>query len=289
MTAPRVAIQIPMAARASTRLPPLGGQVVPNKLWRELGGAPVWTRLVLPVLELAAGHGWEVFFDTEQPKLVEAALGEHIDDAALSAPVFIHERNAAHAESWANGNHLLNQFAARCPDYDWYVQVNPCSAFLDAKTVGEMLAAVAHDRSGYDSALTVTRLSAMVWHDGAPANYDPRRMAGMPRTQDLDTWRVTHGCYATRGDVARRTGCLVGERPALWEVDEWQAFDLDTEADWAEALRRVKGSKRADPRVSVCVSSCRHDTLRCPGSTTTCAADNVGGYSEPDEAMPYER
>lgn len=230
-----VAIQIPVKASASERCP--------NKNWRHLGGVPLATRKLLELAKHAPEH-WDLWLDTEEWRalayVIETPeLREYID----SERVLVHDRDPSYAQEWANGIHVFNQFVCAHPDYDYYGQAFVTCPFLSVQTMIEMVEAVTTDKRvlcgdrlvNYDSALTVSRLPEMVWHDGKPVNHDPNRMDGELRTQDMGTYRASHGFYVVRGDVARQTGCRVGKQPLLYEVEGAEALKISTEEDFARA------------------------------------------------------
>lgn len=221
----RIAIQVPVKARQSERCA--------GKNFRELEGVPLASRKLIELM-VKAPDDWDIWVDTEDFNAISDVLNKHIALHLDSKMLQVHDRHPAYAEDWCNGMQLLNQFVTHHPDYDWYGQAFVTAPFLSVETMVKMAEALI-DVSSCDSALTVYPQRDMVWHDGKPVNHDPRRLDGEVRTQDMATVRATHGFYLVRGDVARRTGCRTGGNPLLWEVSEREAFDIDTEEDFARA------------------------------------------------------
>lgn len=87
---------------------------------------------------------------------------------------------------------------------------------------------------GADSLVGVSEVHPFTWRhgaDGAVPTYDPR---ARPRRQDLapgERLFVENGSiYVTATDLLERTGCRLGGRIALHEMDAAEAIDVDDEA-----------------------------------------------------------
>ena len=217
-----VIIQVPIKARPSER--------VPGKNFREMAGRPLCHHLLDELVRWCPNE-WGIVIDSEAARTWDCLHVQHQQRCQL------HLRPAAWADNWANGNHLLNQFAL-AHDAEIYVQVFVTALFLRGETivraVRELIASELHD-----SLCTVTRETGFVWYGGRPVNYDPRRMDGLPRTQDCGWAKETTGLYAIKRQALRETGCRVGRMPILFDVAPEEAFDIDTEKDWAEAEERL--------------------------------------------------
>lgn len=228
-----MAVQVPLKLTKSERLP--------GKNFRLLAGKPLCFWALEQAMYAADERGWHVFVDSEDRKAHDIAC-----ESLPGRNLRYHQRHPAFAEDWANGNDLLNQFFVHHPDFDVYVQLFVTAPLLNVVTMKRVVDAVGKTmrHSGpvgevevlHDSAFTATRLGAFVWANGSPVTYDPRRIDGIPRTQDMDTIRETTGIYAVSRDVAR-TGCRVGRTPYALLVEPHEAIDIDTQADWDAAER----------------------------------------------------
>lgn len=228
----KLAIQIPVKARSSERCP--------GKNFRELGGESLWARALTKariVKDKVKGiAAVDVFIDTEEPSWVP-------DGPSVN----IHHRHPAYAANWANGNHLLNQFVVHHPEYDWYGQLFVTAPFLRWRTIVDVIRyGLAGD---HPSVFTAATRAEMLWAGDSPVTSDPYRMDGEMRTQSMQVFRQTHGFYLTRGDVARETGCRIGRGGRMRVVNEVEAFDVDTEEDFAQAERMLEQMKAKEPEL----------------------------------------
>jgi hypothetical protein len=96
---------------------------------------------------------------------------------------------------------------------------------------------------GHDSAHLVTPAPGLYWYDTG-ASYDATRPEGFGRLQDSPPMRETTGAYVVTRDVALRLNRRIGDKPLLYPCPPGEDFDLDDEADWAEAVRRVEAIDR---------------------------------------------
>jgi CMP-N-acetylneuraminic acid synthetase len=225
----KVAVQIPVKCAPSERCS--------GKNFRELGGVPLFVRHLREIAKLP--DDWSVFVDTENQNL----LGEHLsrfDGRPVPTRGAFHKRHPCFAEPWANGNHLLTQFACAHPDYDYYVQCFVTAPFLRAETVRAMVEALIDKQGlGHDSAFLGTPAPGLYWDDTG-ASYDATRPEGFGRLQDSPPMRETTGAYVVTRDVALRLNRRIGDKPLLYPCPPGEDFDLDDEADWDEAVRRVE-------------------------------------------------
>lgn len=219
-----VAVQIPIKARSSTR--------VPNKNFRDLCGKPFSCWLLDEVTAHCPDH-WHLYIDSERPTtyaFFEERYGERLR---------FHQRADWFAGDQANGNHLIHQFACAHPQYDLYVQLFVTAVTLTGTIITEAVEALANARDEHDSVVMVTEETGWFWHGGKPLNYDPHRPDGLPRSQDALVLQETTGLYGITRDAVLRTGCRIGRKPLFYRVDPQYAFDVDTMHDFREAQERL--------------------------------------------------
>jgi CMP-N-acetylneuraminic acid synthetase len=217
----KVAVEIPIKGRTSTR--------VPNKNFRDLCGKPLacW---VLDELEQAVPAEFDIFIDSEDQDKVSFILERY--------PSFkYHRRNDWYAQDEANGNHLLNQFAIRNPDYDVYVQLHVTAVTLTGEIIQESMQKFLNSLDKHDSMLLVTKEHGWFWHNETPLNYRPHEADGLPRSQDAPILKETTGLYAITRDAVFRTGCRIGRCPMFYEVESRYSLDVDTMDDFVAAER----------------------------------------------------
>jgi CMP-N-acetylneuraminic acid synthetase len=221
MSAPRIVVQVPLKFRSSER--------IPNKNFHPFHGRPL-SHWVLSELAAECPGDWDLFIDSEREEVLENLSVTHRSRFAF------HRRPDWYASNEANGNHLLQQFVAAHPDYDYYVQVYVTAVLLKGSTVVRALDALRRS-DGHDSVLLASRETGFIWFNGAPVNYEPRVPAGLRRSQDICYLKETTGLYAVTRHVALSTGCRVGHAPLFFLVPKIEALDIDTVEDLQIAER----------------------------------------------------
>ena len=227
----KVAVQIPIKARPSTR--------VPNKNFRDLCGKPLSCWL-LDELTQKCPVEWDIFVDSEKESTMELYRPRY------GTRVRFHCRNEWLAQDQANGNHLVHAFAVHHPEYDVYVQAYVTAVTLPGEIITEAVQAFVGAMDEYDSMLTVTEECGWIWHKGKAVNYDPTLPDGLPRSQDATVLKETTGLYAISREAVFRTGCRVGRRPLFYRIPPKYSLDVDTVDDLLEAQRVLSGFDSPD-------------------------------------------
>jgi CMP-N-acetylneuraminic acid synthetase len=220
-TAASIAVQVPIKHRSSER--------IPNKNFHPFHGKP----LCYWVLDELARHcppAWDLYVDSEDEAVYAKLAPAHRERFRF------HQRPAWYAGNEANGNHLLQQFAAAHSQYACFVQVYITAALLRGATVVSAVEALLADRR-HDSVLLATEETGFLWFRDVPVNYDPHTPNGLPRSQDIRYVKETTGLYAVRREVALSKGCRVGDRPMFYMVPRLQGLDIDTLEDLQLAER----------------------------------------------------
>lgn len=218
----KIAVQIPIKSRSSTR--------VPNKNFRDISGKPMFAWAIDELLKIDE-FDVDIYIDSEGERAFDLISQHYGKQEALK----YHKRNPWLAEDHANGNHLLNHFSVLNPDYDVYVQLFITAVTLRGDVVREAMAKFLRSLDENDSMFLVTEECGWVWYQGEAVNYDPTRLNGLPRSQDAQYFKETTGLYAITKDALFRTGCRIGTNPMLYEVDRFSSVDIDTMEDFAEA------------------------------------------------------
>lgn len=220
----KIAIQVPVKAKSSTR--------VPNKNFRTLCGKPfAWW--VLDRLVESAPAEWDIFIDSESDSVMEKLSEKQ------RGRVKFFLRDPWFAEDHANGNHLLHQFAVREPGYDLYAQLFVTAVTLPGEIIREAVQCLATSVSDYDSLFLVTEETGWFWFKGEALNYRPDIPNGLPRSQDAMVCKETTGLYAITRDALLRTGCRIGNRPYFYKIPPEYAFDVDTMEDFRRAEKLI--------------------------------------------------
>lgn len=113
-------------------------------------------------------------------------------------------------------------------DADVYVLTHVTQPFTKAESIERALDKVLNE--GYDSAFSAVCLQDYLWYQGKPFNYDP---ANIIRTQDLDpVYMETGAFFIFRKEVFTKFHRRIGLNPYIYEIDQFEAVDIDTAEDF---------------------------------------------------------
>jgi CMP-N-acetylneuraminic acid synthetase len=218
----KIAIQIPIKARSSTR--------VPNKNFRDLNGKPLSCWLIDELIAHCPPD-WDIFIDSEATSTFEFFKDRYHER------IRFHLRHEWFACDQANGNHLIHQFAVHQPDYNLYAQIFVTAVTLKGELIREAIESLATSLDKHDSLFLVTEKTGWFWFKDKALNYNPSVPDGLPRSQDATVHQETTGLYAITRDAILRSGCRIGSNPILYNVPTRFGFDIDTVEDFQEAQR----------------------------------------------------
>lgn len=129
-------------------------------------------------------------------------------------------------------------------DADIYVLTHVTQPFTKSESIEKALDKVISE--GYDSAFSAVALQDYMWKDGKPLNYD---MKNIVRTQDLEPiYMETGAFFIFRKEVFTELGQRIGNHPFIYEIDQFEAVDIDTAEDFefAKAVAAyLQGEKEA--------------------------------------------
>lgn len=212
----RIAIQVPIKHNSER---------VPSKNFLPLNGKALWSHLIDELINLP--RIYQIYLDAE-PGV----------DLKLPNRVNYNTRPEYLSEAWANGNHLLSDFARRVPEADLYIQAFVTAPFLKAQTIERAVAALL-DNAGRDSLVPGTKQGLFIWKDGHPS-YVLGAPSGFGRLQDSQVFIESTGFYIIRREALLKHGTRTGLAPMLFEIPRNEAIDIDTPWDFhlAETLLR---------------------------------------------------
>ena len=82
----------------------------------------------------------------------------------------------------------------------------------------------------YDSAFSAVVLQDYMWYQGKPFNYD---MKNIVRTQDLEPiYMETGAFFIFTKEVFQKLHQRIGDKPYIYEIDQFEAVDIDTREDF---------------------------------------------------------
>lgn len=125
------------------------------------------------------------------------------------------------------GLEIIDRFV-KDVDADIYVLTHVTQPFTKSESIRNALEKVVSGE--YDSAFSAVKFQDYFWVNGKPMNYD---MKNVVRTQDLDPiYMETGAFFIFRKDVFTKLGQRIGENPYIYEIDQFEAVDIDTAEDF---------------------------------------------------------
>lgn len=117
---------------------------------------------------------------------------------------------------------------------DIYIITHVTQPFTKAESIRKALRKVTSGE--YDSAFSAVALQDYMWYQGKPFNYD---MKDIVRTQDLEpVYMETGAFFIFTKQVFEELHQRIGNNPYIYEIDQFEAVDIDTKEDFefAEAV-----------------------------------------------------
>ena len=125
------------------------------------------------------------------------------------------------------GLEIIDRFVKNV-DADIYVLTHVTQPFTKADSIRKALSNVLSGE--YDSAFSAVKLQDYMWMNGKPLNYD---MKNIVRTQDLDPiYMETGAFFIFRKEVFTKLGQRIGNKPYIYEIDQFEAVDIDEAEDF---------------------------------------------------------
>ena len=116
-------------------------------------------------------------------------------------------------------------------DGELFVQVHATNPMLKSKTIENALSEFLKKRDVCDSIFSVTRTQKRFWNEKCePVNH---ALYAEPTTQDLDIWFEENSCFYifSRSSFGKSQN-RIGEKPVMYEIDSYEAIDIDTEDEF---------------------------------------------------------
>jgi len=113
-------------------------------------------------------------------------------------------------------------------DADIYVLTHVTQPFTKSESIQKALEKVISGE--YDSAFSAVVLQDYMWKDGKSFNYD---MKNIVRTQELEPiYMETGAFFIFRKEVFTELRQRIGNKPYIYEIDQFEAVDIDTAEDF---------------------------------------------------------
>lgn len=125
------------------------------------------------------------------------------------------------------GLDIIEKFV-RDVDADIYVLTHVTQPFTKSESIKHALEKVISGE--YDSAFSAVVLQDYLWMNGKPLNFDAKNII---RTQDLEAiYMETGAFFIFRKEVFTELHQRVGQNPYIYEIDQFEAVDIDTIEDF---------------------------------------------------------
>ncbi len=199
---------------------------VPGKNMRPFAGRPLF-HTILATLGEADGVR-DVYVDTDSDVIA--------DSATAFNGVIVLRRKPELLGHTVSVNWLIKDFLVDHPEVEHLGQTHCTNPLLNASTIDAAITAY-FDNDAVTSLFTVTRIQARLYDKSLHAiNHDPREL--LP-TQDLDpVYLENSNLYLFERDAFFENETRITANAMMWEMDPYEAVDIDEEKDFrmAEAL-----------------------------------------------------
>ncbi|MEM6282900.1 MAG: acylneuraminate cytidylyltransferase family protein [Chloroflexota bacterium] len=204
---------------------------IPGKNYRDFAGRPLFHHIIETLLACDAID--RVVIDTDSDIIWQQTETHFPAVTLLERPAHLRPGTIPMNDV------LLNATAQVAAEV--YLQTHCTNPLLQAATITRAVETYRQNHPVYDTLFGVTRTQTYYWDQLArPVNHNP---AVLSRTQDLPPfYRENSNLYIfTRGTLVRRHN-RIGDRPYLFEIDRYEAYDIDEETDFlvAEFLYRQR-------------------------------------------------
>ena len=136
------------------------------------------------------------------------------------------------------GLEIIDRFV-KDVDADIYVLTHVTQPFTKGSSISNALEKVVSGE--YDSAFSAVMLQDYMWMNGKPFNYD---MKNIVRTQDLDPiYMETGAFFIFRKEVFTKLGQRIGNKPYIYEIDQFEAVDVAEDFEFAKAVATYLANK----------------------------------------------
>ena len=211
-TTPRIAALVPMRHHS---------QRVAGKNFRPLAGKPLYWH-ILDSLAVCP-EITSIAVDTDSPEIMAGLKNDYPQVQIIIRPEHLRADQIPMNEILAYDTSVV---AA-----DFYLQTHSTNPLLRSETISRAIQQFVASYPAYDSMFGVTRLQTRLWDQlGRAINHNP---AILLQTQDLPPVYEENSCLYifTRQILLSRRNRL-GERPAMFEINASEAWDIDEELDF---------------------------------------------------------
>lgn len=224
----------------------MGSKGVPGKNIKELGGKPLIFWTIDAALELVnTGEISEVWVTSESLDLLGMCITEY------GERINTHIRQPEYAQDFVQTDEVYCDFLRSwqldnnaTPDI--LVLLQPTSPFRNAEVIRQALSLYLMRMPRHTVVSVTTMESAFYWQGtsyGAisPVGHEPRDRLGRQDEDFTRLYKESGAVYVTHGPTFSKYRSY--RKDPFWPlvIEKWQALDIDTPEDWAEAERICDG------------------------------------------------
>lgn len=215
---------------------PLKGasQRVPGKNMRSFAGRPLFHVILNTLIE--AERIGQVYVDTDSDEIAQSA--------SVFPDVVLRSRKPDLIGHDVSVNWLLKDFLLDHPDIKHLAQTHCTNPLLTPGTIDAAVDSYFANPAS-TSLFTVTRLQARLYRpDGTAINHNPAEL--LP-TQDLDpVYLENSNLYVFGRSAFFEDEARITSSPMIWEMDPYEAVDIDHEYDFKMAEALYEATQIAD-------------------------------------------
>lgn len=209
---------------------------VPRKNYRSFGdGRPLFHHMVdvmqaCPLID-------KIVIDTDSPEIKRQCEEKYPGVILLDRPAHLRDG------SIPMNDVLLHDVSQ--VDSEFYLQTHSTNPLLTRETLQNAIKTFFKNYPVYDALFSVTRIQTRFWDSLSRAiNHNPNILI---RTQDLPPYYEENSCiYIFEKKTLVERHNRIGNRPYLFEIDPFEAQDIDEEINFAVAeaiFRQTRGGK----------------------------------------------
>jgi len=210
---------------------------VPGKNYRDLGGVPLYAHILRELLAVPAVR--QIVVDTDSPVISEGIRDRFPTVRVIERPEHLRDDGIPMNEILM---HDVDVVPAKI-----YLQTHSTNPLLKSETITRAIKTFQKSYPENDSLFGVTRYQTRLWDaNGEPVNHDP---AVLLRTQDLPPLFEENSCiYIFKRETLLNRKNRIGATPILFEIDPYEALDIDNEVDFTivECLVEQMGASLQD-------------------------------------------
>ena len=210
---------------------------VKNKNLKPFNNKPLFYYVLTTLLQ--CNKIKHVYIDTDSDE-IRISIDNLFPDERIS----VIRRNERLCGDYVSMNDII-AYDIQLVEENFFLQTHATNPLLTSETIESACEVFKANIDNYDSLFSVNRIQTRLYDEnGTAINHDPEKLI---RTQDLEPlYEENSNIYIFTRESFIRNKRRIGRKPYLFEMDQIEAIDIDTERDFylAEYIYRLeKGEK----------------------------------------------